>query len=103
MSITNQLRKKRKEKNLAVADIADQLGIARSTYYRYEQGVIENMSSSTLMALSEILDTTPQELLGWKSEPVISVENSAEFLTSAEYEELHQFLLYLLYRRTLVR
>lgn len=101
MSVSSRLRKKRKEKNIAVADIADQLRIARSTYYRYEQGVTENMPASTLLALSEILDATPEELLGWKNQQEVNLQNASKFLTASEYEELHQFLLYLLHRRTL--
>ncbi len=100
MSKENHLRKKRKEKRMAVSDIAEYLGIAKSTYYRYEQSTIEKMPSSILLALCEILEATPQELMGWQSEPVISIENAAEFLSPSEYEELHRFLKYLLYRRT---
>lgn len=99
MSINIQLRRKRKEKGLQVAQIAELLGIARSTYYRYEKGQVDNMPSSILKELCSILETTPQELLGWTNEPEMRVENAKEILSSSEYEELQQFLRYLLYRR----
>lgn len=63
MSIGKQIRKRRKELNMSVDELARRIGKDRSTIYRYENGDIGNMPIDILPPMIEALETTPQELL----------------------------------------
>lgn len=69
MSITGQrIKERRKQLEMSADDIADQLGVSRSTIFRYENGHIKKVPANVLEKLAEILDTTPAYLMGWKDD-----------------------------------
>ena len=77
MSITGQrIKERRKQLEISADDIADQLGVSRSTIFRYENGHIKKIPANVLEKLAEILDTTPAYLMGWKED-------------HTDYNELH--------------
>lgn len=59
-----KLKELRKEKGWSQAKVAARLPIDRSTYCRYEQGLVEPPLFICRM-LCTVLDTTPNALLGW--------------------------------------
>jgi transcriptional regulator with XRE-family HTH domain len=63
MTIGIQIRKRRKELNMSVDELAQRIGKDRSTVYRYESGDIENFPIDLLLPITEALETTPQKLL----------------------------------------
>lgn len=63
MTIGKQIRKRRKELNMSVDELAQRIGKDRSTIYRYENGEISNMPIEMLPSMLDALETTPQELL----------------------------------------
>ena len=65
MSIGKRIRKRRKELNMSVDELARKVGKDRSTIYRYENGDIGNMPLELLMPMVEALEMTPQELLSF--------------------------------------
>lgn len=70
MSITGErLKQRRKTMKLSADDIAIELGVSRSTIFRYESGQIEKVPASSLETLAEILYTTPAYLMGWTDDP----------------------------------
>ncbi len=50
---------------LTVDDLADRLGKNRATVYRYESDEIENFPITIIYHLADILQTSPQFLMGW--------------------------------------
>ncbi|WP_124067361.1 helix-turn-helix transcriptional regulator [Clostridium sp. E02] len=69
MSITGQrIKERRKQLELSADDVADLLGVSRSTIFRYESGHIEKVPANVLERLAEILNTTPAYLMGWKDD-----------------------------------
>lgn len=56
------LRDARKSMGLTQKQVADKLGVVESCYANWEQGRTEP-NINTLRILSEILDTTPNELI----------------------------------------
>lgn len=58
----------RKNMGISVETIAERSGLNRATIYRYENGDIEKISAKTLSKISEVLNTTPQYLLGFTGE-----------------------------------
>jgi transcriptional regulator with XRE-family HTH domain len=66
MSITGErLKEQRKKLEMNADDIAAELGVSRSTVFRYENGYIEKVPVSILEKLAVILHTTPAYLMGW--------------------------------------
>ncbi|WP_277405601.1 helix-turn-helix domain-containing protein [Lacrimispora xylanisolvens] len=59
MSITGQrIKERRKQLEMSADDIADELGVSRSTIFRYENGQIEKVPANVLEKLAVILRTT---------------------------------------------
>lgn len=66
MSLTGErLRTQRKRLEMSADEIAAELGVSRSTIFRYENGYIEKVPSNILEKLADILYTTPAYLAGW--------------------------------------
>lgn len=64
-SIHNRIKSRRQELDLTADFVAEQLGISRATYYRYESKDIEKIPIQTLVPLAKVLRTTPEYLMGW--------------------------------------
>ena len=75
-SFGDRIRLRRKELGLSVDDIADALGIHRSTVYRYESDEVEKLPISALEPLSHVLKTTPAKLLGFE-DSALKISESA--------------------------
>lgn len=58
------IKKRRKELNLTADQVADEIGVSRSTIFRYENGDIEKIPSNMLEPLSKVLKTTTSYLMG---------------------------------------
>jgi transcriptional regulator with XRE-family HTH domain len=75
------------ELGLTLLDVANKLGMREATVQRYESGLIKNIKYETIVALAEVLDTTPVELLGWREKPS---EKTGE-LSNVDIELLARF------------
>lgn len=71
MKIGERIKARRLELDIDVNKIAKKLGKNRATIYRYENGGIENLPTSIMEPLAEILQTTPVNLMGWADEDVL--------------------------------
>ena len=69
MNVGNRIRKRRKELNMSVDELAKRLNKNRTTVYRYEKGDIENLPIDILDPLAKALETTPAYLMGWDTKP----------------------------------
>lgn len=70
MSITgDRLRDRRKFLGLSADEVAADLGVSRSTIFRYENGYIEKVPANIIEELANILSTTPAYLMGWSDDP----------------------------------
>lgn len=65
IKVGERIKARRKELKISADDIANRLGVSRSTIFRYEKGDIEKMPTETLNEIARILHTTPQSLMGW--------------------------------------
>lgn len=63
MNIGEIIKKRRKELNLSLKDIAKKLNVSESSISRYENEEIKNMGIDKLIPLSEILQVDIKELL----------------------------------------
>ena len=60
----------RKSRGISAEQLADILGVAPSTVYRYENGDIEKMPYKILIPIAKALGTDPLYLLGIEEEKV---------------------------------
>ena len=79
MNIGNRMKQRRKQLKLSADEVAEKIGVSRSNVYRYEKGDIEKLPLEVLEPLSEILQTTPQQLMGWESgNDILHIYNQLE-------------------------
>lgn len=64
IDIGQRIRVARKEKNMTLQDIANDIGVAKSTIQRYENGLIENIKLPVLEAIARSIGIDPAWLLG---------------------------------------
>ena len=64
MTIGERIKTIRKSKKISVDTIATQLGISKTTIYRYEDSTIEKIPLQVIEKLSEILGVSLAELTG---------------------------------------
>ena len=78
MTIGQRIKARREECGLSVIELAERLGKARSTVYRYESDEILDMPIAVLEPLAAALNTTPGYLMGWTEDPSIDADQSQD-------------------------
>ena len=79
MAIENMARKikeLRQAKGLTLEQVANVVGVGKSTVRKWETGMIANMKRDKIADLAKALGTTPAYLMGW-SENVNKEENNS--------------------------
>lgn len=66
MGIPESIKKRRKELDFTLLDIAKKIGVSEATVQRYESGQIKNLRQDKIVRLSAALQITPAQLLGWE-------------------------------------
>lgn len=64
MTIGERIREKRKNKNYTLEQLADEIGVTKSTVLKYENGSIA-IPSDKIEKIAKALKTTPAYLMGW--------------------------------------
>ncbi len=69
MSTTGEkIKYLRKQRGISAEKLAKELKVSPATIYRYENGDIEKMPTSTISSIASLLGTTPSYLMGWDSD-----------------------------------
>lgn len=67
MPIWNErIHKKRIEKGITLAQVAEKLGVTEATAQRYERGSIKSIPYEHMCAYGEMLNCSPAYLMGWE-------------------------------------
>lgn len=66
MNVGERIKKRRKQLRLSVSNVAEKLGVDRSTIYRYESSEIEKFPLQVIEPISKILNVSPAYLMGWE-------------------------------------
>lgn len=91
MNTGERIKKRRNELGLSVDEVAERLGKNRATVYRYENNDIENLPTTVLEPLADILKTTPAFLMGWDEQDIFDTYQFHDYLD--EYvHEIGEFL-----------
>lgn len=64
IELANRLKTRRMQLNYSYQELADRVGMSKSTLQRYETGAIKNIPIARLNALSAALNMAPHELIG---------------------------------------
>jgi transcriptional regulator with XRE-family HTH domain len=66
MGIPESIKKRRKDLDFTLLDIAKKIGVSEATVQRYESGQIKNLRQDKIVRLAAALQITPAQLLGWE-------------------------------------
>ena len=59
-----RLKESRCDRNISAKELAEHLGINKSTIHRYETGELKGIKSPTINAIAEYLNVNPDYLIG---------------------------------------
>ena len=68
--MAQRIKALRQEKGLTLEQVAEVVGVGKSTVRKWETGMIANMRRDKIADLAKALGTTPAYLMGWKEENV---------------------------------
>ena len=87
MTTGERIKARRKELGITTDKVAEQIGVSRSTMFRYEKGEIEKIPINNLVPIARALHTTVGYLMGWSDE-----KNSIPVAEDgADAEAMHYF------------
>ena len=66
--MAQRIKALRQEKGLTLEQVADVVGVGKSTVRKWETGMIANMRRDKIADLAKALGTTPAYLMGWEDE-----------------------------------
>lgn len=85
--MAQRIRDLRQEKGLTLEQVADVVGVGKSTVRKWETGMIANMRRDKIADLAKALGTTPAYLMGWDEDDT-KQENSPSEKSLTEGEKV---------------
>ena len=90
--MAQRIRDLRQAKGLTLEQVADVVGVGKSTVRKWETGMIANMKRDKIADLARALGTTPAYLMGWEDDdPPSEISPSEPQLTEGEQLMLELF------------
>lgn len=68
MNTGEKIKFLRVKANLTLEQVAEKVGVGKSTVRKWETGMIANMKRDKIAALAKALNTTPAYLMGWEED-----------------------------------
>lgn len=66
--MAQRIKQLRQDRGLTLEQVAEVVGVGKSTVRKWETGMIANMRRDKIADLAKALGTTPAYLMGWKEE-----------------------------------
>ncbi len=82
-TIQERIKSRRLQLKLTLEDVANALGVNKTTVMRYESESIKKLPTDIVPPLAKVLKCTPQYLMGWEE-----LENETYILADHEREHL---------------
>jgi transcriptional regulator with XRE-family HTH domain len=82
--LSRKIKELRLAKKMTLEQVADIVGVGKSTVRKWETGMIANMKRDKIALLAKALSTTPAHLMGWKEDEKLQPKEVA----LAEYEDI---------------
>ncbi len=70
MDISQRIKDLRQKSGMTQVELAQKIKVSKQTMFKYENGIITNIPSDKIQALSEIFNVSPSFLMGWKESQV---------------------------------
>jgi len=67
MTIGERIKQLRTEKEITQTELADIIGTTKQNIYKYENGIITNIPSDKIEAISNYFQVSPAFLMGWNN------------------------------------
>lgn len=81
MTTGERIRQLRREHSLTQEELGAKIGVQKAAIQKYEKGTVTNIKRDSLIKLAQILDTTPEYLLGWSELPDnLDLADNSEFI-----------------------
>jgi repressor LexA len=74
-TMSEKIKELRTSQGLTLEQVANKVGVGKSTVRKWETGIIANMKRDKIAALAEALHTTPAYLMGWEENEPSSERN----------------------------
>lgn len=84
--VGERVRIRRKQKGLTLDDIANEIGVAKSTIQRYETGSIERLKLPVIEAIARVLEVNPAWLVGKSDEMETRPKETSDASSSGKRE-----------------
>ena len=90
-NFNENLKNARERKGMSQKDVAEEIGVAKSTYSLYESGNREP-NVQTIKRIADVLNVSADDLLGLNNEPItIAAHFDGDDFTEDELDEIRQF------------
>lgn len=66
MTLGNKIKYLRQQSALTLDELGKKLGVSGQTVFKYENGLIENLSINKIALMAKIFQVSPAYLMGWK-------------------------------------
>ena len=76
--MSRKIKELRKDRGLTLEQVADIVGVGKSTVRKWETGMIANMRRDKIADLAKALKTTPAYLMGWEEKDSGALESDME-------------------------
>ena len=67
MTTGDRIRVKREELGYTQTEFANMIGVSKQTLYKYENGIVTNIPSTTIEKIAERLGVSEAYLMGWEN------------------------------------
>lgn len=84
MTIGERIKLLREENDMTQSDVAEYLGIATQTVFKYEKNIVTNIPLDNVEKLSVLFNVTPSYITGWSN-----FQNQTVPHVLAEYNKLN--------------
>ena len=85
-SMAQKIKDLRQRRGMTLEQVANIVGVGKSTVRKWETGMIANMKRDKIAALAQALGTTPAYLMGWEEDK--EEKNSPDQTILTEGEEM---------------
>ena len=79
MSLHDDIKQRRIELGLTMADVAQSVGVSEATISRWESGDIANMKRDKIVSLAKALHVSPSFLMGWDEPETEDITSSNKY------------------------
>ena len=92
--MAQRIKALRQEKGLTLEQVADVVGVGKSTVRKWETGMSANMKRDKIASLAKALGTTPEYLMGWEEDRELMPTDTVLPIFNEEDEHLLKIIEY---------